>query len=521
MTQVASSASVVGQFEGVELTRAGRQYRLGRDEAGSWVESQDVLASHEGSASATRQDIVLCTGSHHMQVYWMSTGRGREVAQFPFVWLIAEQKWIPRESSFLLLPSAVDPAAASIWNESCITCHTTHGKKELHPSEPPQSTVAEFGISCEACHGPGERHVQHHRSTTKSETDTDPIVHPLRLSHERASEVCGQCHMAWHRHAPGSDLTFRPGDNLQELRQVDKNPSQFWRDGMIRVVGREFNGLSESACFQRGEMSCLSCHMMHPPEDDPRPRAEWTDDQLKPEMRGNAACLSCHKDYQSETALAAHTHHAPASEGSRCYNCHMPNTTFGILKATRSHHLTSPSVAETTQAGRPNACNLCHLDQPLKWTEEKLVDWYGHLPQVRAEAWPETALGVELALAGDAGQRALIAWHMGWEPARQASGDDWLAPYLAILMGDDYPAVRFIAHRSLRQIGGYESVAYDSEMPPEERQNALRQITELWKSRQTLPYRASLLISETGELDLGTLSQILDQRDQTVMALEE
>ena len=38
---------------------------------------------------------------------------------------------------------------------------------------------------------------------------------------------------------------------------------RFWPDGMVRVTGREYNGLLDTACYQRGKMSCLSCHSMH------------------------------------------------------------------------------------------------------------------------------------------------------------------------------------------------------------------------------------------------------------------
>ena len=54
------------------------------------------------------------------------------------------------------------------------------------------------------------------------------------------------------------------------------------RDGEVRVAGREYNGLAESACFQRGEMSCFSCHQLHPVADDPASLARWRDDQLAP-----------------------------------------------------------------------------------------------------------------------------------------------------------------------------------------------------------------------------------------------
>lgn len=41
----------------------------------------------------------------------------------------------------------------------------------------------------------------------------------------------------------------------------------------------------------------------------------------------------------------------------------MPNTIYGMLKASRSHELTSPHVAAQLETGRTNACNLCRLDR--------------------------------------------------------------------------------------------------------------------------------------------------------------
>ncbi|MDA1056009.1 MAG: multiheme c-type cytochrome [Planctomycetota bacterium] len=520
MTQIASPTSVVGDFSGAELQHAGAQYRLGRDQENCWVEFDAPQSVAGEPFSKLRRNVVLCTGSHHMQVYWLSTGRGRELAVLPFAWLIAEKRWIPREACFLQLPAESDAYEPGRWNRSCIGCHTTHGNRNLQDDAPPQSTVSEFGIACEACHGPGELHVQHHSQANKSQA-ADPITHPLRLPHERASEVCGQCHMAWHTEVAQSGLTYRPGDDLRSLRATTKKPSQFWPDGMVRVVGREFNGLIESACFQHGELSCFSCHQMHQSEDDMRPRADWADDQLKPDMRGNEACLACHDDYRALDKLESHTHHSSSSDGSRCYNCHMPNTTYGLLKATRSHRISSPSAAETVASGRPNACNLCHLDKPLTWTAENLAAWYGQASTKLPVEWSETAVSVRLALAGDAGQRALIAWHMSWAPAREASGEQWLPPYLAILLADDYPAVRFIAHRSLAQIEGYGDLGYSRDMPEVELQSLPGEITSRWSRNPSLLDKPMLLISPTGALDGERITEILKQRDHTVISLDE
>src|SRR6202007_26083 len=68
----------------------------------------------------------------------------------------------------------------------------------------------------------------------------------------------------------------------------------FWPDGMIRVSGREYNGLIDSPCFKdarpdRRKLSCFSCHDMHQAQDDPRPAEEWANNQLAPNMDGNEA----------------------------------------------------------------------------------------------------------------------------------------------------------------------------------------------------------------------------------------
>src|SRR5947208_5654909 len=73
-----------------------------------------------------------------------------------------------------------------------------------------------------------------------------------------------------------------------------------------------------------------------------------------------------------QTCALPISHHLAASSGSQCYDCHMPHTTYGVLKAIRSHQVGSPRVADELATGRPNACNLCHLDKPLAWTAHQL-----------------------------------------------------------------------------------------------------------------------------------------------------
>ena len=93
--------------------------------------------------------------------------------------------------------------------------------------------VSEFGISCEACHGPAREHVQIVRDEKPDEdpvlrADTDlAIVNPKSLGPRRSSKICGQCHgVTQYRnekefeHWKVHGYSYRPGDSLLATRFV-------------------------------------------------------------------------------------------------------------------------------------------------------------------------------------------------------------------------------------------------------------------------------------------------------------
>jgi predicted CXXCH cytochrome family protein len=258
---------------------------------------------------------------------------------------------------------------------------------------------------------------------------------------------------------------------------------RYWSDGMVRVSGREFNGLVESPCYKRGELSCVSCHSMH--DSDPN-------DQLAARMDTNEACYQCHSKFRAD--LEKHTHHSAKSSGSLCYNCHMPFTTYGLLKGIRSHQITSPNAAVARETGRPSACAGCHLDKSAAWVAKPLADWYGQKAPDLTDDEKQIPAAVMMALMGDAGQRALTAFAMGWDDAQKASGGaTWLTPYLAQLMDDPYPAVRYIAHRSLRTLPEFKDFAFDFSPDPARRPAIAAQIHKMTKPNIDAEKYAGLL----------------------------
>ncbi len=542
MTQIATPEAVIGDFDHRQVTLRGRDYALRHEGDVCWVTmpDPDYPPSPETIIDVP---IMMTTGSHHMQLYWYATNMAQTLAQLPIVYLKETNQWIPRTSSFLKPPHTPISSEMGRWNSGCSKCHSTH-PRERNAGNVWYTQVSEFGISCEACHGPGEQHVALHRQSQK--VTNDPIVNPANLSSQASSQVCGQCHSV-HSNLESPSVVqneghgFRPGRDLNETHQIWQRDSEvmreflqrmdfeegdtqalrrvFWDDGMVRVSGREYNGLIESACFQQGELSCLSCHSMHQGPDDQRSLAEWADDQLSIAGMSDQACLQCHN---ADDFGENHHHHPQQSAGARCYNCHMPHTSYGLLKAIRSHTINSPDIARDLAARRPNACNLCHLDKTLSWSAEAMNKWYDkEIPEFTAEQTSVSA-ALRWLLQGDAGQRALAAWSMGWQDAQAASGTDWIAPLLAEGLNDPYDAVRFIARRSIRSLARFQDLEFDAISPATVRRQIVAQVRDTWHQAADRPKRVdeALLLGEQGLL-LNKLQALQKDRDDTEIDLLE
>ena len=543
--------SLPPDMDRLELTYNGREYKGERRGDKLFVRMRP-----EGGSYGEPQQVVLVTGSHNLQILWLETGQGRTLQQFPFGYIVAEKMWAPMNATFLLPPNVKEYYSTGAWNGACMDCHVTLGQSRFVSGFKWDSQVAEFGIACEACHSEGREHIERNRNPLRRfkihlTTRSDPTVaNPASLKGPESGLACGQCHSVWafndmedkidfNRHGAG----FRPGardlsqrfviqpnapDHSEQkdfIRRTEPDffHNRFWGDGMIRVTGREFNGVQASPCFRGGEFSCISCHEMHLDSPGQTDAKTWARrGQLKPKMDSDFACLQCHKDMSAR--LVAHTHHPAESSGSRCYNCHMPRTTFGLLHAMRSHQVSSPSVQESIAYGRPNACNLCHLDQTLGWAAQHLQGWYNQPVPELSEDDRTIAAAVQWILKGDAGQRALIAWGMGWEGAQKVSGRDWLYPYLIYTLTDSYAAVRFDAWKSLRTLPGFSDFSFTYTAPDQTLGEAATRAYEKWLGEVRSPeavYRRETAIDSDGRVRQDVFRRLRSARDEKPIFLAE
>ena len=544
MTQVADARTVLAPTDAT-FSDQGRTWSLFTRGDEVWARGPDLAALAErGDATPVERRVVLTTGSHNEQGYWVAGRREGELRLLPFVWVRAEARWVPRRDAFVQPPEA--PQHFVRWNSNCIQCHATGGRPGHDLATDRFETEAvELGIACEACHGPGAAHVRAHKSpverwSARARTDRRPdptIVQPAKLAADLGAAVCGQCHSYaypkdeeewWLR---GYTTTFRPGRSLDTSRflltleklgaagvpAIDaETESLYWKDGAIRVGGREYNALVVSACHARGQgdrkATCTSCHSIH----DGAP-----DDQLDPrglEAGGDAMCARCHEP--EARAGPAHTRHAPASSGARCVACHMPMTTYALFKTIRAHTIDSPSAAKAVTTGRPTACNLCHLDRPLGWTATWLERWWGQPRPALSERDERVSPVVSGALRGDAAVRVVAAAALGDDAALAASGKDFAPVALAAMLADPYTAVRRVAWRSLARLDA-RAAALDPLGPEDARARLRADVFAGARIAGDPARRAALLARPDGTPDEAALAAELAERDDRAVTIAE
>jgi tetratricopeptide (TPR) repeat protein len=208
--------------------------------------------------------------------------------------------------------------------EECMHCHNGYNSFEKFSVNRFTDKIAE-GISCERCHGPGQLHVEKHKSPNKASNGDHidrTIVNPEHLSADLQMDVCRQCHLQGEISvfkSGKSSTDFRPGMQLSSVKTVfieDQLPK-----GDFRIASHG-GRLSLSACFveSQGAMTCTTCHNPHEPVQD-RSRDYF-----------NNQCLNCHHP-QRLSKLDSH------SIKGDCARCHMKQgATEDILHVNFTDH---------------------------------------------------------------------------------------------------------------------------------------------------------------------------------------
>ncbi|HVM95732.1 MAG TPA: tetratricopeptide repeat protein [Candidatus Acidoferrales bacterium] len=286
---------------------------------------------------------------------------------------------------------------AQNWNYMCAECHSTNVKKNYsREHESFATTWSDLDVACEACHGPGSRHVQwaQHKDASGSADDaTHGLLVDLRssrgswvfadgasiahLSAARASRVdavCARCH------ARRSQISEddRPDEPLEQShRQSLLDDGLYQADGQILDEVFEWGSFQQSRMHARGVV-CTDCHDAH---------------SGRLTAAGNAVCGKCHLPAHYDAP--EHHHHKPDTAAARCVACHMPARNYMVVHRRHDHSFRVPRPDLSTSLTTSNTCTDCHIGRSATWAADSVAKWYG----------PVRTHGVEYGAALAAGRR--------------------------------------------------------------------------------------------------------------------
>jgi len=341
------------------------------------------------------------------------------------------------------------------WNTRCAECHSTDVRKNYDAaSRSFTTTFEEVDVSCEACHGPGEKHLELAQKE-KLETAVNGGF-PTALAQrgewafpagktiaQRSSALqsraqidnCGRCHAR-----RGTLGDYHYGADLLDTHRLSLPQSPlYYHDGQIQDEVYVYGSFVQSKMHQAGVV-CSNCHEPH---------------SLALRAPGNGVCAQCHQPQQYDTDR--HHHHGAGSAGSQCAECHMPETTYMGVDPRRDHSMRIPRPDLSVVMGTPNACNQCHVDRDAPWALDALRDWgvqfrdTGSHPArafYRFDQGDSRALPTLVQLANDSSVAPI--WRAtAMELLGEVGGRDALQSVTTLLYDDD-PLLRVSTVRSLQ-----------------------------------------------------------------------
>ncbi len=361
---------VRGDFKNTSFTHRGVTARFFR-------RNEKFFVNIEGAdGNPADFEIKYTFGIEPLQQYLIETPGGR-LQPLTIAWDNPRQRW------FDLLPNEKTPPGDVLhWtgryqtaNTMCLVCHTTDYEKRYDPATDTfASRWAERNVSCQACHGPGDQHVEWETRLRGAGEKPGPLPakpHALTVDIKsadarRRTEFCAPCHMRRSdlvpAPAPGQPVldNYLPSLLVQRLYHADGQQLE------EVYVGGSFR---QSLMFQRG-VTCTDCHNPH---------------TGKLKQPGNAVCVQCHRpDPNPSFPKAAgnfdspkHHFHKEGSKGAQCVTCHMPATPYMQIQLRPDHSIRIPRPDVSVKIVTPDACTMCHADKKAQWSADAVIKWYG------------------------------------------------------------------------------------------------------------------------------------------------
>lgn len=297
-TQPASEKFIKGSFttgKNVFAFHPGLYAAMEKRDSGFF----QVAYSNGVEKIAKRFDIVTGSGAKG-QTYL--TWYKNELFQLPISYLSSANEWANSPG----YPDRV------IYNRPvtsrCLECHSTYVNVISPPGKEPEEYAHDqilYGVECEKCHGPGEKHVEY-ETQNPGNKQGKYIINPAMLSRQQSLDLCALCHGGRLQKTTPS-FEFTVGDTLSHYfvkNAAAPNTKE------IDVHGNQYGLLTQSKCFRNSAtMTCVTCHDAHANE-----RGQ--------ETLFAQRCITCHnKEHGTFCKIDASK---VSSITSGCVDCHMP-----------------------------------------------------------------------------------------------------------------------------------------------------------------------------------------------------
>lgn len=165
--------------------------------------------------------------------------------------------------------------------QGCFNCHSTAAVSAAQQ----QFDHLMPGVTCEGCHGPGEKHL----AAIKAGRKNLQVFNPAKLeADELSQEFCGACHVSFEK--------------------ALLMPKQGGENNLRYQPYRIFNSRGHSG---DARISCVACH---DPHDKLAEDAAFYDSK----------CLACHLTTRDQVTTAARSAAACPVSRQKCTTCHMP-----------------------------------------------------------------------------------------------------------------------------------------------------------------------------------------------------
>ena len=359
-----SPETVRADFNGSTFERYGVVSRFFREGEKYLVETEN----QEGKMEIFEVEYTF--GWEPLQQYLVRFPDGR-MQVLPTCWDVEKKRWYHLYPDEHIKPN--DPLfwtrSMQNWDHMCADCHSTNLRKRFDEKTQVFSTIySEMNVACEACHGPGAKHVE----MAKAGADWQGLPHfglaDVNSTNKRQLESCAKCHarrgFAHPGHHAGSSFHNHFLPEVAQPWAPDMSVPTYHVDGQIDDEVYVYGSYVQSKMYHEG-VKCVDCH-------DPHTARTY--------VKGNQLCMRCHSPKPDNPTLydsPAHHFHPQGSKGAQCVECHMPEKTYMVVDPRRDHSIRIPRPDLSVKFGTPNACNRCHDDKDAAWAAQKISDVHG------------------------------------------------------------------------------------------------------------------------------------------------